>query len=156
MKPRIICFGKLKSAGLLELEAEYLKRLKPLLPTEILELKSCAPSSCSAEETKTKEGVQLLSKIPTDEFIVALDEHGTSLHSMAFAQLLTQWTNQGVRTANFVIGGAYGLSSDVLKRANYRLALSALTFPYQLARLITVEQLYRAATIIKGQPYHKQ
>ena len=155
MKLRLIVIGKSKSAGLKELEAEYLKRLNVLMPLQIVELKPMLSGTLTTQETQLREGEQLLSKIKADEFLVVLDESGDEHSSVEFAKLLSGWINRGKLTITFVIGGAYGVSQLVRDRADKILSLSQLTFPYQLARILVVEQLYRAVMLIKGKPYHK-
>mgnify|MGYP002686046745 FL=1 len=96
----------------------------------------------------------MLSVLKAGDRVVALDERGAALTSVGFANQLGKWRDQGVRQVVFVIGGPYGLSDPVRERADLVLALSAMTFPHQLVRLIFAEQLYRAFSILQGSPYH--
>ena len=100
-----------------------------------------------------KEGELILDKITPRDFVVTLDEKGNLLSSRKLAQNLRNWIESGVRPC-FIIGGAYGLSQDVQKKAKFCLSLSPMTFPHEMARVILLEQLYRAATILKNFPYH--
>jgi 23S rRNA (pseudouridine1915-N3)-methyltransferase len=106
--------------------------------------------------TKEKEGERLLSHIKKEDYVVLLDERGREMRSEFFAELLENRMIDSVRRVVFIIGGAYGVSHEVTERANYIWKLSALVFPHMLVRVILVEQLYRALSIIKGEKYHHQ
>jgi len=108
----------------------------------------------SEMDLKKKEGEIILDWKKKDECMVALDEHGKEMNSEKFAQFIQARANESVRTIVFVIGGAFGLDEAVLKEANYKLSLSQLTFPHQLARLILAEQVYRACSLIRNEKYH--
>ena len=110
--------------------------------------------SMPVEEQKKREGELILKKIESDEFVVLWDERGKELTSKQFADFIQQRANTGLKTLTFVIGGAYGFSDAVYARQNAQLSLSKLTFPHIMVRLIFAEQLYRACTILKGEPYH--
>ena len=110
--------------------------------------------SMPVEEQKKREGELILKKIESDEFVVLWDERGKEKTSVQFAEFIQQRANSGLKTLTFVIGGAYGFSEAVYARQNAQLALSKLTFPHIMVRLIFAEQLYRACTILKGEPYH--
>ena len=101
------------------------------------------------------EGAQILKYIQASDYVVLLDERGTERRSVEFAKWLTQ-KNMSTRSLVFVIGGPYGFSDAVYQRANERISLSSMTFSHQMVRLFFVEQLYRACTIIKGEPYHHE
>lgn len=105
-------------------------------------------------EQPRREGDRILAAIKAGEKVVALDERGREHSSVGLATVLSTWQDQGVRDVVFVVGGAYGLDDRVRQRADLVLSLSQLTFPHQLVRVVLVEQLYRALTIIKGLPYH--
>ena len=102
-----------------------------------------------------KEGELLLSKINATDTVILLDEQGMIKSSVAFASFLQQQMNT-VKQLVFIIGGPYGFSKEIYDRANYKLSLSAMTFSHQMVRLIFLEQMYRAASILKGEPYHHQ
>ena len=135
----------------------YISRLKHYIPfsiTEIPELKNV--SSLSKDQIKTKEGELILKNIkPTDD-VILLDEHGKQYGSVEFATLLQNKINYEGKDIVFVIGGAYGFSEPVYNRANSKISLSKMTFSHQMVRAIFAEQIYRAFTIMKGEPYHHQ
>ena len=108
----------------------------------------------SENDLKVKEGNVILEWLDPDDFLVALDERGKQLSSKKLADFIQSKNNQSIKKMIFLIGGAYGLSESVLKRANYTWSLSELVFPHQLVRLILSEQIYRACTILKNEKYH--
>jgi 23S rRNA (pseudouridine1915-N3)-methyltransferase len=109
----------------------------------------------SPGEVQEREALELLRKLDSFDYVFALDERGKQLSSKDFARQLEKQMQTGVRSLAFVIGGAFGLSEKIRQRANYVLSLSELTLPHQLTRLVLVEQLYRAHTIMRGVSYHK-
>jgi 23S rRNA (pseudouridine1915-N3)-methyltransferase len=108
----------------------------------------------SESDLKIREGNMILEWLEPDDFLVALDERGKQMRSEVLAQFLQSKNNQSIKKIVFLIGGAYGLSEAILKRANYIWSLSDLVFPHQLVRLILSEQIYRACTILKNEKYH--
>ena len=112
--------------------------------------------SLSEEQQKTKEGELILSNIASSHHLILLDERGKEYTSVAFADELQKKMNVGIKQLIFVIGGPYGFSKEVYDRANGKLSLSKLTFSHQMIRLFFVEQLYRAFTILRNEPYHHQ
>ena len=155
----LITVGKLKEKYLRDGINEYLKRLQSYAKVEIVELADeKEPYNASpAEEAqiKAKEGERIKAKIKPDSFVIALAIDGAILDSPALARKIETLASQGHSHLTFVIGGSLGLDESVLKRADYKLSFSALTFPHQLMRLILLEQIYRSFRIIKGEPYHK-
>lgn len=135
----------------------YVARLKHYIPftlTEIPELKNV--SALSKDQIKVKEGELILKNVrPTDDLIL-LDEHGKEYSSFQLAKILQDKISYGCKDIIFVIGGAYGFSDAVYARANSKLSLSKMTFSHQMVRAIFAEQLYRAFTIMKGEPYHHE
>ena len=107
-------------------------------------------------ESKKKEGEIISSMLKKDDYLIALDEKGKALSSQKFANFIQSRANDSVKQLVFLIGGAYGIDEEILKRANYRLSLSEFTFPHQLVRLILAEQIYRACTIIRKEKYHHE
>jgi 23S rRNA (pseudouridine1915-N3)-methyltransferase len=105
-------------------------------------------------DLRKKEGAMILAWLKKDDYLVALDEKGKEMDSEKFAEFIQARANESVKTLVFVIGGVFGLDEAVLKKANYKWSLSALTFPHQLVRLILAEQVYRACTIIRNEKYH--
>jgi 23S rRNA (pseudouridine1915-N3)-methyltransferase len=106
------------------------------------------------EMLKIKEGEVILSLLGKDDYLVLLDERGKSISSEALAKLLEQRTVESVKNVIFLIGGAYGVSAEVMQRANFKWSLSLLVFPHQLVRLILAEQIYRACSIMRNEKYH--
>jgi 23S rRNA (pseudouridine1915-N3)-methyltransferase len=133
----------------------YLKRLVHYIPVEMI----CAPEiragkSASPDHRKEMEGNLILHHLNLKDTAVLLDERGKQMTSRAFSDYLQQFMNRGVRTLTFITGGAFGFSDAVYARVNERISLSSMTFPHQLVRLVFLEQLYRAFTILKGESYH--
>lgn len=108
----------------------------------------------SQDAQKVEEGKLLLNQLSSSDFLVLLDERGSYLSSEKFANQVQKWQNAGMSNIIFVIGGPFGFSEEVYKRANYQLGLSKMTLTHQMVRLFFLEQLYRAHTIIKGEKYH--
>ncbi len=136
----------------IELYAKRLKRYTKFTITELPDVK--AAKNFSPEELKQKESKIFLKKIKDDDFVVLLDENGKEYTSRQFAGFIEKHQLQSTRHLVFIIGGAYGFSADMYQRANFKLALSAMTFSHQIIRLIFMEQIYRAYTIVNGEPYH--
>lgn len=135
----------------------YTTRMKHYFPfsiIEIPELKNVA--SLSEDQIKTKEGELILKNIKPTEDVILLDERGREFSSMEFAKLLQDKISYIGKDIVFVIGGAYGFSEAVKQRSNSKISLSKMTFSHQMVRAIFVEQLYRAFTIMKGEPYHHE
>ena len=134
----------------------YVSRLKHYVPfslVEIPELKNA--SSLSQDQIKEREGELILAALKPADEVVLLDEHGKQYRSVEFAQYLQERMNRG-RDLVFVVGGAYGFSQKVYDRAPGRLSLSPMTFSHQMVRTVFAEQLYRAFTILRGEPYHHE
>ena len=126
----------------------------PFRVTEIPELKKV--SALSRQQIKEKEGELLLRQVSPSDTLILLDENGREFRSVEFASYLEKMLAGGGRNLVFAVGGAYGFSEAVYKRAQDKLSLSRMTFPHVLTRLIFAEQLYRAMTILKGEPYHHE
>ncbi len=156
MRISIISIGKVKQQFIKEGEKEYLDRMKSEHKIECIELGGDHSSSLPEAEIKAKEGKQILGAIKESQLVIALDEGGKMMTSPEFASYLDSKMNQGQSNIAFIIGGAFGLDVSVKKRAEKILALSPMTFTYQMSRLILIEQIYRATMILKGSPYHKQ
>ena len=143
MKIRIIAIGKLKEQATKEWIAEFDKRLTKYADVEWIELRESNPA---------EEGKEILKKTK-DEFCIVLDKFGKTIPSEEFAELIRKKTME--KDILFIIGGPHGIVEDVRKRAQLVLSFGPMTFSHQVARLMLAEQLYRAFTIIKGEPYHK-
>ncbi|HEU6450771.1 MAG TPA: 23S rRNA (pseudouridine(1915)-N(3))-methyltransferase RlmH [Gemmatimonadaceae bacterium] len=154
MRLLLISVGKIRAKEMSTLVGEYEKRAGRYWPLEVIEVREESARSRTAAEVKVKEGERLL-EAAGGAMMVACDERGTMLRSEEFAEWLREEREKAVRDVAFVIGGAYGLSDGVLARADRRMALARWTLPHELARLVLVEQLYRAGTILRGEPYHK-
>lgn len=141
-----------QAADIREREDNYLKRLRRYASVTIEEIKGAKGEE---KEAIRKEGEFLLAKLRRGSYIVALTESGISHDSRQFSKWLEGMGIQGRPDITFIIGGAAGLSREILDKADAVLSLSAMTFPHQLARLVLIEQIYRAFTLIKGEPYHK-
>lgn len=159
MRWTILAVGKVKEAYWQAALAEYLKRLGPYRPVEVVELpdEKADPAQTPAliEQARRREGERILAALKPGAHLVALWENGEQLDSRALSERLARLDHEGAREAAFVIGGANGLDPAVLARADWKLGLSRLTLPHQLARVVLVEQLYRAERIRRGEPYHK-
>lgn len=159
MKITLICVGKLKEKYLTQGVEEYSKRLGRYCTLEIIELadeKTPDNASEALEDMiKKKEGERILKAMKEDSFCIALAIEGKMLSSEELAIKINDLGISGNSHISFVIGGSLGLSEEVLKRADYKLSFSKMTFPHQLMRMILLEQIYRAFRIINNQPYHK-
>lgn len=153
MQIKIISVGRVKQRFVLEGEAEFLPRLKGDAKVELLEVD--AATELPEPQAKVKEGAAVLAKLKASDVFIVLDERGKSLTSPELARLLQDEMTRGRSSFTFAIGGFHGWDPDILKRAHKVISLSSLTFTYQMTRLILIEQIYRAMTIIKGVPYHR-
>ena len=156
MKTLLILVGKTTDRHFQAGISDYVERIGHYMPFELVtipELKNT--KSLSEEQQKAAEGELILKQIQASDTVVLLDEHGRELRSIEFARWLEQKRNTARRLI-FVIGGPYGFSHAVYARANEQLSLSKMTFSHQMIRLVFTEQIYRACTIIKGEPYHHE
>ena len=155
----IICVGKIKEKYLTDAINEYSKRLSRYCKLSIIELKDeKTPDGESAaldEKIKQIEGERILKVLDDNAFIFVLDLKGRELSSTLFADRIDKLTVNGYSRIQFIIGGSLGLSDHVVKRADFLLKFSEMTFPHQLMRVILLEQIYRAFRIINNEPYHK-
>jgi 23S rRNA (pseudouridine1915-N3)-methyltransferase len=154
MRLLLISVGKIRGKEMAALVGEYEKRAARYWPLEVVEVREESARSRTAVEVRAREGARLL-EAAGGALLVACDERGTMARSEEFAEWLRDERERAVRDVAFVIGGAFGLSEEVLERAERRMALARWTLPHELARLVLVEQLYRAGTILRGEPYHK-
>lgn len=156
MKTLLILVGKTTDRHFQAGISDYVERIGHYMPFELVtipELKNT--KSLSEEQQKTMEGELILKQIQPSDTVVLLDEHGKELRSIELAKWLEQ-KQQTARRLMFVIGGPYGFSKAIYNRANEQLSLSKLTFSHQMVRLVFTEQIYRACTIIKKEPYHHE
>ena len=156
MKIKILALGKIKEQFLKDGINEFLKRLTPYCPVEVVEL---TPVEIKDANLTTKaldeEGANILSHIKPDSYVITLEILGKQLSSEDFASKINEINMSGVGELVFVIGSSCGLSETVKQRANFKLSISKMTFLHQFARLLLVEQIYRAFKILKGETYHK-
>lgn len=153
MKLRLLAIGKDRSGLYAPAVEEYAKRLARYVRFELVELPE-ARKHAGTPRAKEEEGSALLARLDPREHVVALDERGKEYTSVELARRVEAWQGQG-RDVALLIGGSDGLSPEVLARAQEKLSLSRFTLAHRLARLVLVEQLYRAMTILRGEPYHK-
>ena len=156
MKTLLILVGKTTDKHFQAGISDYAERICHYMPFDMVtipELKNT--KSLSEDQQKTMEGELILKQLQPSDTFVLLDEHGKELRSIELAKWLEQ-KQQTARRLVFVIGGPYGFSEAVYNRANEKLSLSKLTFSHQMVRLVFTEQIYRACTIIKGEPYHHE
>ena len=157
MNIKLIAVGKTDNPALQQLISTYEKRLSYYINFELQLLPDIKNNkSLSEEQQKIKEGELILSYVEPSHHLILLDERGKEYTSIAFADELEKKMNTGIKQLTFVIGGPYGFSQAVYQRANSKLSLSKLTFSHQMIRLFFVEQLYRAFTILRNEPYHHQ
>jgi 23S rRNA (pseudouridine1915-N3)-methyltransferase len=155
MKIKLLSIGKTEENYLKEGIAVYCKKLTHYFPFQYEELPAIKQTkSLTQHEQKKREGEVLLKKIAPTDILVLLDETGSRYSSVEFSVFLQQRMLQNNKQLVFVIGGAYGFSQELYSRNDYLLSLSAMTFSHQMVRLISLEQLYRAASILKNEPYH--
>lgn len=153
MKLRLVAVGRDRSGLYAPAVEEYATRLARYVRFELVEVPE-AKKHAGTPQAKEEEGAAILAKLRAGERVVALDERGEEPTSVAFAERVQRWMNAGQDVA-LVIGGSDGLAPAVRARATETLALSRMTLAHRLARLVLVEQLYRAMTILRGEPYHK-
>ncbi len=157
MNIKLIAVGKTDNLALQQLISSYEKRLSYYINFELQLLPDVKNSkSLSEEQQKVKEGELILSNVENSHTLILLDERGKEFTSIGFADELQKKMNTSIKQLTFVIGGPYGFSQAMYERANSKLSLSKLTFSHQMIRLFFLEQLYRAFTILRNEPYHHQ
>lgn len=157
MKTCLLVIGKTDAVYVREGIGEYEKRLRRYIPYEMKVLPDVKNAKNMGEILqKEKEGEMILEQLQATDLVVLLDEKGRQYTSVEFSDFLAQKMLGGVKRLVFVIGGPYGFSEAVYRRANDKLSLSRMTFSHQMVRMIFAEQIYRAMTILKGEPYHHE
>jgi len=157
MKITLILIGKTDESYIEQGFKRYMERLCHYTSICVLIIPAVKDASkLSPNQVKEREASLLLKNIPAGSTVVLLDEKGIELRSVAFASRMQKWMNAGIKDLVFITGGAFGLSDELEKITSYRLSLSKMTFTHQLVRLIFAEQLYRAFTIIRNEPYHNE
>ncbi len=159
MNINIVCVGRLKEKYWTDAVNEYVKRLGRYVKIKIIELNDeKAPENLSSAQkiqVMEKEGARILKSIPPGSFVTALEINGKNLSSEELSDFINNKMLNGVSDMTFVIGGSLGLSREVIGRADFHLSFSRMTFPHQMARVMLLEQIYRAEKIICNEPYHK-
>lgn len=154
MKVTFIQVGKTVSKEIKSITDDYSKRVNRYTKFEEVIIDNGSVKVTEPTKVKDKEGELILKKLATTDYVILLDEKGKEYTSVDFAGVITHLTNQSTKNCCFIIGGAYGFSAEVYKRANAKISLSQMTFSHQIIRAIFMEQLYRAYTIINNEPYH--
>jgi len=152
---RLIAVGKLRGAIWLPAATEYNRRMQRYVKFDLVEIRDSIGKGLPDATALIEEGKVLAQSLEPGNYLIALDREGKALDSEQFAKLLQKQIDAGIRKVDFVIGGPLGLEQQIVAKANLRLSLSAMTLPHELARVVLLEQLYRALTILRGEPYHK-
>ncbi|MDB2631528.1 23S rRNA (pseudouridine(1915)-N(3))-methyltransferase RlmH [Flavobacteriaceae bacterium] len=157
MKIKLLAVGKTDNAALIALIQNYEARLRHYVSFSIDVIPDLKNTKNLSELVqKEKEGALILSKISNTDRLFLLDDKGTTMDSVAFSQFLQKQMNSGLKQLVFVVGGPYGFSDEVYKKAQDKISLSKMTFSHQMVRLVAIEQIYRAFTILRNEPYHHQ
>lgn len=157
MKVSLILVGKTVNKHFVELMDDYVSRVKHYICFDIITISELKNTKhLSPSQQKRLEGEQILRQLQVGDHVVLLDEHGKEMRSVEFSRLMEQRMQTVGKRMVFIIGGSYGFSPEVYAKANEKLSLSPMTFSHQMVRLIFVEQLYRAMTIMRGEPYHHE
>jgi len=157
MKIKLLAIGKTDDKDLQNLILMYQNRLKHYIKFELVIIPDIKKAkNLSEKQQKEKEGELILKQLQSADELVLLDEKGKEFRSIEFSKYLQKKMNSGIKQLVFVIGGPYGFSDAVYKKAKGKISLSKMTFSHQMVRLFIVEQIYRAFTIIKNEPYHHE
>lgn len=155
MRINLICIGKTDDPEIIALIKYYLPRIPKHWNFELIELPDIKNAkNLTSAQIKKEEAKLFLNQIETGELVILLDENGKQYSSRAFSEKMEAWLGTSVKKINFLVGGAYGFSDEIYQRSNEKISLSKMTFTHQMIRLFFVEQIYRAATILQGKPYH--
>ena len=156
MKIKIIALGKIKEKYLQEGIDEFLKRLSPYAQVSVVEIPPVQIKDENlTQKALSEEGEKILSIIKPTDYLITMEIKGTQLSSEDFAGKILELTNSGIQEIVFVIGSSCGIGKNVSERANFKMSMSKMTFLHEFARLLLIEQIYRAFKIIKGEKYHK-
>lgn len=155
MKILLISVGVTKDEFVRSLAERYCNRIGRYMPFEAMTIPDVPTTKASNPQQRTqREGELILSKLNSGDFVILMDEGGRQLTSREFAEFIDKKTSVLSRNLVFIIGGPYGFSDEVYSRADMKISLSAMTFTHEMAKMLTCEQLYRAMTILRGEPYH--
>ena len=155
MNIKLVVIGETNNKNLKVLTDQYIDKLKHYIKFDLIIIKDQKKNLPESIQIK-KEGEKILSILKKNEFIILLDENGEHKSSVAFSKFIQKKLNSGIKTITFIIGGPYGFSSEIKSISNYELSLSKMTFSHEMIRLFFTEQLYRAFSILKNEPYHHQ
>lgn len=155
MNIKLVVIGETNNKNLKVLTDQYINKLKHYIKFDLIIIKDQKKKLPESIQIK-KEGEKILSILKKNEFIILLDENGEHKSSVAFSKFIQKKLNSGIKTITFIIGGPYGFSSEIKSISNYELSLSKMTFSHEMIRLFFTEQLYRAFSILKNEPYHHQ
>lgn len=157
MKIKLLCLGKTEVPFIIEGFQQYEKRMKRYIAFETVIIPALKNiKHLSIEQQQAKEAEVFFSYFKSNETYILLDEHGKEFSSKEFASNIQQYMIKGTKTLTFVVGGPYGFSKELLKKGHRLISLSKMTFSHEMIRLIFIEQLYRAMTILKNEPYHHE
>ena len=155
MRINLICIGKTDDKEIVSLMKYYLPRLPKHWNFELMELSDVKNAkNLTPDQLKKEEAKLFQNNIDASDLVIILDEKGKQFTSREFSEKIDNWMGSSVKKVNILIGGAYGFSEEIYNRANEKISLSKMTFTHQMIRLFFVEQIYRAATILQGKPYH--
>jgi 23S rRNA (pseudouridine1915-N3)-methyltransferase len=157
MNIKLLSIGKTDEKSLNQLIEKYINRLKHYIKFEFIILPDIKNTkNINQSQQKEKEGDLLLKQLKNSDFVILLDEKGKEYSSLFFSDFIAKKMLSGTKQLVFVIGGPYGFSQEVYRRANQKISLSKMTFSHQMVRLFFIEQVYRAFTILKNEPYHHE
>lgn len=156
MNIKLVVIGETNNKNLKLLTDQYIDKLKHYIKFDLIIIKDQKKKKIPENIQIKKEGEKILSILKKNEFIILLDENGEHKSSVAFSKFIQKKLNSGIKTITFIIGGPYGFSSEIKSISNYQLSLSKMTFSHEMIRLFFTEQLYRAFSILKNEPYHHQ
>jgi len=154
MKIKLLLVGKTTDESIRKIESDYEKRISRYTSFESIVIDNSAIRTVPEPVIRLKEGELILKRVAPGDHLILLDERGKTYSSVQFAAEVNNWMTSSKKTVILTIGGAYGFSDDVKKRANGLVSLSSMTFSHQIVRVIMLEQLYRAFTILNNEPYH--
>jgi 23S rRNA (pseudouridine1915-N3)-methyltransferase len=154
MKIKLLLMGKTTDESIQRIEADYEKRIRRYTAFETIVIDNSTVRNGPEQVIRQKEGEMILKRLSPADHLILLDERGKMYTSVQFAGEINNWMNTSKKTVVLSIGGAYGFSEEVKKRANALISLSAMTFSHQIVRVIMMEQVYRAFTILNNEPYH--
>ena len=155
MRINFICIGKTDDKEIVSLMKYYLPRLPKHWNFELMEIPDVKNAkNLTPDQLKKEEAKLFQNNIDASDLVIILDEKGKQFTSREFSEKIDFWMGNSVKKIHFLVGGAYGFSEEIYNRANEKISLSKMTFTHQMIRLFFVEQIYRAATILQGKPYH--